>query len=134
MAAPNFAQGWKGTVSINGNLFNTLQYTFSETADLEDITYTVAGGATYAVLLPGYRKASGTLTFVYDTANQPTISPFDMRAGTLMTLILYPEGTKPFSGSAYSSEFSFASGPQAGVSVKCTCNYQTTGTFTEPTS
>lgn len=134
MATPNFAQGWKGTISINGTLFNALQYSFTETTDLEDITYTQASGATAQVLLPGYKKVNGTISFVYDTANQPTISPFDMRAGTLMTLILYPEGTKPYSFQAYSGQFEFSSGPQAGTSVKCSTNFSSTGAITEPTS
>lgn len=134
MAAPDFAQGWKGTVSIAGNLFNALQYDFTETTPLEDITYTQAGGATCAIKLPGYKSASGTITFVYDRANQPTVAPSDLRAGTLLVLVLYPEGTKPFSCSAYSGSFTFSSGPQAGVSVKCSTSWESTGPIIEPAS
>lgn len=132
MAAPNFVQGWKGTISINANFFNALQYGFEEFGDLEDITYTAP--ATFRVVLPGYPGARGNVSFCYDTANQPTISPFDLRFGTLMVMILYPEGTKPYAFSAYSGNFKFDSGPQAGVSVKCSTSFESTGTITFPTS
>ena len=133
MAAPNFVHGTKGTVSINGNLFNSLTFEFEESTDLEDITYTVSGGATAQVMIPGYKKVSGIISFVYDTANQPTIAPYDMRAGTLMALVLYPEGTKPYTFNAYSGTFRWASGPQAGA-VKCSTSFQSTGAITEPIS
>ncbi len=134
MAAPVFSQAWKGLISIGGSNFNALNIMFEESTDLEDITYTVAGGATFAILLAGYQKGKGSLDFVYDIANQPTISPFDMRAGTLLSIIMYPEGTKPYTLTAYSESFNWKSGPQSGVSVKCTVNFQTTGAFTMPAS
>ena len=134
MATPNFAQAFKTLVTINSNNFNVLTIDFDESSDLEDITYTQAGGATFAIMLPGYKKGKGTLTFVYDAANQPTISPFDIRSGTLITVTAYPEGTKPWAFSAYTGRLSWRGGPQAGVSVKCTSEFQTTGSFTEPTS
>ncbi len=132
---PAFAQAWKGTISWGGTLFNALQFSYTDTAPLEDITYSQAGGATFAVKLPGYRSISGSLTFVYDTMAQPTISPFDMvsRASTA-TIIIYPEGTKPFTFAAWVGNFNFASGPQAGVAVKCTADFESTGTVTVPAS
>lgn len=133
VATPQFIHGKLGTVSLNGTLFNALQFSFSESVDLEDITYSTAGGATSQVMLPGYRKASGTISFVYDVANPPTVSPQNMIAGTLLTLVLYPEGTKAYSFQAYSGTFEWSSGPQAGA-VKCTTTFQSTGTITEPTS
>ncbi len=134
MATPVFVQGWKGTISINSNFFNALQYGFEEFGDLEDITYTKVGSVTYRVVLPGYPGARGNISFVYDTANQPTISPFDLRFGTLMSLVLYPEGTKPYTFNAWSGNFKFDSGPQAGVSVKCSTSFESTGDITFPTS
>lgn len=135
MASPVFSQAWKGTISWGGTLFNALQFSYTDTAPLEDITYSVAGGATFAVKLPGYRSISGNVQFVYDTANQPTISPFDMvsRSATA-AIIIYPEGTKAFSFSAYTSNFQFSTGPQAGVSVKCSCDFESTGAVTVPSS
>lgn len=130
---PQFVHGKLGTVSLNGNMFTALQFSFNESVDLEDITYTMAGGATSQVMIPGYRKASGQISFVYDIANPPTIDPQKMIAGTFLTLTLYPEGTKPYSFGAYAGTFEWASGPQAGA-VKCTTTFQSSGPITEPTS
>src|SRR4051812_22700457 len=93
----NFGQAWKGTVSIGGSQFNALQFDYEEFGDLEDITYSKAGGVTSRVVIPGYPGVRGTVTFVYDAANQPVLSPYDMRFGTLMAIIMMPEGTKPYS-------------------------------------
>jgi hypothetical protein len=130
---PNFISGRLGTISINSNFFNAEQYDIEEATTLDDITYTQVGGATFKILLPQYNWVTGTITFVYDANNQPTIAPFDMRAGTLMALILYPEGTKPYSFNAYSGNFRWASGPKAGT-CRCTTRYESTGTVTFPTS
>lgn len=86
MAAPNFAQAWKGLVTINGNPFSVLSCSCNWNTPLEDITYTTPGFATYAIKLPGYISGSGTLTFVYDTANQPTVAPQNMLPQTLMKI------------------------------------------------
>lgn len=130
---PNFISGKEGTISINGNLFNAEQYDFEESTTLDDITYCRPGGATFKILLPQYNWATGTITFVYDTNNQPTISPFDMRPGMLMAMILYPDGTKPYGFNAYSGNFRFGSGPKAGT-VRCTTRFESTDTITHPTS
>lgn len=138
MATPVWVHGKQGTVSFNGNLFNALTINFEEVTQLEDITYSVAGSATAAVKLPGYRSGSGSVTFIYDTANQPTIAPFDLRPTATVppvpiTAIFYPDGTKPWSCSIYSSRLGFATGPQAGA-VKANMTFETTGPITEPTS
>jgi hypothetical protein len=138
MATPVWVHGKQGTVSINGNLFNCLTINFEETTQLEDITYSVAGSATARVVLPGYRMGSGTLTFIYDTANQPTIAPFALQPTATVPpvsipVIFYPDGTKPFATSMYTERLGFTTGPQAGA-VKCTVSFQTTGPITEPTS
>lgn len=133
MSTPNFINGKEGTVSINGSLFNAEQFEFEEETPLDDITYSQTGGANYKVLLPGYNSAKGTISFVYDTNNQPTIAPYDMVPGTLMALILYPDGTKPYAFSAYSGRFRFSSGPKAGT-VRCTTSFESTGAITHPTS
>lgn len=135
MATPIFIHGLKGTVSLNGNLFNALTIDFEESTTLEDITYTQAGGATYAVKIPGYISGSGSVNFIYDTANQPTISPYDMRPGrsTPIAFIVYPDGTKPFSCNVWPSALRFTTGPTAGA-VKCSMTYESTGAITEPNS
>ena len=132
--ANTWAQAWKGTITINSNDFNALQFDYEEFGDLEDITFSQVGSATFRAVLPGYPGVRGTVTFVYDTLNQPTISPFDFRFGTLATIVIKPEGTKPFSFTAYTGNFKFSSGPQAGVSVKCTTNFESTSALVRPTS
>lgn len=138
MAAPVFVHGKQGTVSFNGTLFNCLSINFEEQTQLEDITYSTSGSATAQVMLPGYRKGSGQVVFIYDTANQPTIAPFDLRPTatvppTPISAIFYPDGTKPWACSIYAERLGFATGPQAGA-VKTTMAFQSTGPITEPTS
>ncbi len=135
MATPVFVHGKKGTVSLNGAQYACLTIDFEESTTLEDITYSKSGGAQYAIKIPGYISGSGTLNFVYDTANQPSIAPNDMRPGnaTPIAMIVYPEGTKPFAFSAFPSSLGFTTGPQAGA-VKCRMSFESTDTITEPTS
>lgn len=133
MAAPNFINGKLGTISINGSFFFAEQYTFQEETPLDDITYTVVGGQTYQVLLPGYNKVSGDITFVFDTANQPTVAPYNMLPGMTLSMILYPDGTKPYTFSAFSGTFKWGSGPKAGT-VRCTTSFQSSGVVTHPSS
>lgn len=136
MAAPVYVHGKSGTVSLNGSLFNALTINFREQTTLEDITYSQSGGATAQVVIPGYVRGSGSISFVYDTANQPTIAPFDLRPGrtnTAIAAIFYPEGTKPFTASIFPESLEFTTGPQAGA-VKCSLGFQTSGAITEPSS
>lgn len=135
MANPVFIHGRLGLISINSTNFFAEQFDFTETVvgGNQDITYCVAGGATYQVMLAGYNGVKGTITFIYDTANQPVLSPFSMIPGTLMALILYPDGTKPYTFSALSGEFKWGSGPKAGP-VRCTTSYDSTGNVTHPSS
>ena len=129
--ANNYIHGKSGTVTIGGNLFNVTQFSFSMNCDLADITHTGANG--YGVVLPGVIRATGQLTFIYDTLNQPTVSPINQTPGQSMTLILSPDGTKQFSFTAYSGELSFSSGPQAGA-VSVNTSFQSSGTITVPAS
>ena len=138
MATPVFVHGKQGTVTFNGNQFAAMTINFKEHTSLEDITYTVAGYATAQVMLPGYRKGTGSVNFIYDTANQPTISPFDLRPTATVppvpiAAIFSPDGTKSWSCNIYSEELGFTTGPHAGA-VKCTMSFQSTGPITEPSS
>lgn len=137
MAAPNFAQAFKTLVSIASNNFNVLTLEFDASAPLDDITYTTAGGATFAIKIAGYVSGRGTMEFVYDAANQPTISPFNIVPGVSAAIIAYPEGTKPFTFSVIFGRLRWRGGPQAnagGASVRCTSEFETTGSITYPTS
>jgi hypothetical protein len=132
--ANTFIHGRLTTISIGGTQFAGLTASYAEKlSSLDDITYTVAGGATFAVFLPGYNMATGTITFVYDTSNSPVLSPQNMIPGTLMTLVVSPDGTKLYSFNAYSSDFTWTGGPTAGT-LKASTNYQSTGTITRPAS
>lgn len=130
-ATPNFISGVKGTVQINGNLFYVKQFKFRMFIALDDITHSGAQGA--QVKLPGVYGAEGDLTFTFDTANQPTVSPYNMTPGQLLQLVLEPDGSKAYSFSGYSGEFTFQSGPKAG-DVECTTHVESTGLITVPTS
>lgn len=131
-AAPTFVSGIHGLVTINSNVFYVEQFDYEEQTTLDDITYTKSGGATWKILLPQYSWATGTLTFVWDSSNKPTVSPYDLRAGTLLALILSPDQTNNYTFNAYSGNFRYGSGPKAGT-VRCTCRYESTDAVTQPT-
>lgn len=132
--ANNFIHGKLSTISIGGTFFAGLSFQYNEKlSDLTDITYTLSGGQTFQIMLPGYNGATGTLSFIYDTLNQPTLPPQNMIPGTLMTLVLSPDGTKLWSFQAYSGAFSMPGGPTSGP-VKCSTDFSSTGVITRPTS
>jgi hypothetical protein len=56
-----------------------------------------------------------------------------MTPGQPMTLVLSPDGTKQYSFGAFSGQFAFASGPQAG-DVECSTNFESSGAITVPSS
>ncbi len=134
MATPVFVHGKLSTVQIGGTYFAGLTINYDEKlSDLTDITYTRSGGATFGNFIPGYNFATGTITFVYDTANQPVLSPQNMIPGSLMTLIVSPDGSKLYSFQAWSGEFQWAGGPRTGPTA-CSTNWTSEGTITRPTS
>lgn len=129
--ANNFIHGKSGTVTIGGNLFYVEQFSFEMSNGLADITHSGAAGC--QVMLPGIMSATGRLTFVYDTLNQPTVSPLNQTPGQSMVLVLSPDGTKQFSFTAFSEGLSFSSGPKAGA-VEVTTSFRSSGTITVPVS
>ena len=132
--ANNFIHGRLTTVQISATYFAALTANIDEgLSDLTDITYTQTGGATFQILLPGYNKMAGSLAFVYDTLNQPILTPQNMIPGQLMTLIFSPDGTKLYSMSAYSAGLKIAGGPRTGPTA-CSCDFQSSGSYTRPTS
>ena len=120
---------------MNGTYFACVQMAYNEKlSDFTDITYTVVGGVTFGVFMPGYNFATGTLSFIYDTLNQPVLTPQNMIPGTLINpMILSPDGTKLYSFNAYATAFNMPGGPRAGP-VLCTADWNTTGTITRPSS
>ena len=124
-----------GLISIGGVNFATTQFDFTESlSDLSDITYTVAGGATFAIMLPGYNMCAGTLTFVYDTLNQPVLSTQNQIPGVSMSLVLYPDGTKPWSITAYAESMNWSSGPSIKGPVPVKTTWKSTGSYSRPAS
>lgn len=123
------------TLQIGGNYYPCLTVKYGEgLSDLSDITFTVAGGATWQVLLPGYNKATLSLTFVYDTLNQPVLSPQNMSTGAQANYIFSPDGTKLYSLAAISETLDIPGGPQVKGPVIASVTLQSTGTVTRPSS
>jgi hypothetical protein len=136
MAAHQFAHAKLTSVSIGGTDFAGLQIAWDDgLSDLSDITYTQAGAqTTCGVFLPGYNIATGQIMFVWDTGNKPYLSPFNMRAGTLLAMVLNPDNASPISVSAYSGMFHFGGGPQLKSGVACSTDFTVTGNYTYPGS
>lgn len=139
-ATPQFVHGFRGTVTIGGNLYNVKQFQFTMTNTLADVTHSGAtttynnAPASFRVKIPGITEVSGTLTFTFDSANQPTVTPYLMTPGTLLSLVLSPDGTKQYSFSAYTGEYSFRSGAGVNSDVECTVNFESTGVVTVPSA
>ena len=130
-----FVHGKFTTLQIGGSYFAALTCDYNGgLSDLSDITYTQVGGATWQILLPGYSKASGSLSFVFDTLNQPTFGAFNQNPGQLMTLIFSPDGTKLFTLSAYSGTLAIPGGPAVKGPVACKTTWESTGAVVVPTS
>ncbi len=123
------------TFQIGGNYYPCLTVKYTEgLSDLSDITYTLSTGAAWRVLLPGYNQATVALTFVYDTLNQPVISPQNMSPGASATIIFSPDGTKLYSMTAYSESLDIPGGPQVKNAVIASVTLQSSGVVTRPSS
>jgi hypothetical protein len=126
---PNtFAHGKLVAVQLQGTYAAVLGVDWnSQLSDLENITFTVQGGVTYGVFLPGYRIGDATIDFVWDSSNI-----FAIDAGTLVALIFTLDGTNLFTVSAWCKHYHIASaGPTKGP-VKGTITLQSTGSYTVP--
>ncbi len=123
------------TFQIGGNYYPCLTVKYTEgLSDLSDITFTQSTGASWRVLLPGYNMATIALTFVYDTQNQPVISPQNMAPGATASIIFSPDGTKLYSMSAISESLDIPGGPQTKNAVIASVTLQSSGVVTRPTS
>jgi hypothetical protein len=124
-----FIHGKQGSVLIGSTSVNVIDFEVTLEVDLADITHSGAGG--YQVMLPGISKASGKLSFIYDTANRPTQSPLSMVPGLAATVHLKPDGVDDFSFPAYLKNLKFKSGPKSGP-VQCDVEFDSTGPITTP--
>lgn len=133
--ANNFIHGRLSTIQFASTYFAALTADYNEgLSDLTDITYTQVGGATWQILLPGYNKANGTVSFVFDTLNQPTVGNSSQIPGALGALIFSPDGTKLYTLSVYFETLAIPGGPGVKGPVVCKTTWQSTGTVTRPTS
>lgn len=127
---PNtFIHGKNGKMLIGASEFAVEQFQMTHTVTTDDITHTMAGGA--RVILPGIESLDGTVTFVYDTQNKPTVSP-NMTPGTAATGHFKPDGTDDWSAAGYFTELSWSSGPKAGA-VRVNAKFMSSGPITKPT-
>jgi hypothetical protein len=129
--ANTFIHGKLVAVQLTGTYFAALGISWDDAlSDLEDITFTVSGGATFGVFLPGYRKATGQIDFVWDSSNVPFSGSINLLPGTLVPLVWTPDGTNLFTASVWSRNFTFASnGPTKGP-VKASVPFTATGSYT----
>lgn len=125
-----FIHGYKGKFLIGATDFDVTEFGVDWDVEVEPITHTGAGGA--QVVLDGVEKISGTVTFVYDTTNKPTVAPQQMKPRTFATIHFKPDGVDDFSAEFLCSKFSFKSGPKAGA-VYVTVNVESNSAITYPT-
>jgi hypothetical protein len=126
-----FKHGKDGKFLIGSTDFAVTDFNVDWSVDDEDITHTGASGA--QVVIDGIERLEGTITFIYDTTNKPTVAPQQMKPRTVATCHFKPDGSDDFSASCLCLKFSFKSGPKAGA-VAVTVNVKSTGAITSPAS
>lgn len=124
-----FVHGKDGKFLIGATDFQVTDFNVDWSVDDEDITHTGAGGS--QVILDGIERLEGTVTFIYDTDNKPTVAPQDLRPRTIAVIHFKPDGVDDFTASCICLKFSFKSGPKAGA-VAVTVNVKSTGAITAP--
>lgn len=129
--ANNFIHGKQTTFAIGSTVFDVLTVDFNHEVDAADITHTGAGGS--QVMLAGVERSDCTITFVYDTLNKPTISPQQLKPGTVATLHQKPDGVDDFNASYLCTKFGWKGGPSAGALI-VTVEAKSTGPITVPVS
>lgn len=125
-----FIHGKSGRFVIASQNFQVTDFGVDHSVDDDDITHTGAGGA--QVVLAGIERLEGTVTFIYDTTNKPTVSPQNLSPGIEAVLHFKPDSTDDWSANCLCTKFSFKSGPKAGA-VAVTVNVKSSGTITKPT-
>jgi hypothetical protein len=129
---PNtFIHGYKGKFLIGATDFAVTDFNLDWEVDADDVTHTGAGGS--QVVLDGVERFEGTITFIYDTSNKPTVSPQQLKPRTFAVVHLKPDGTDDFSATVLCYKFSFKSGPKAGA-VAVTVNVKSSSAITYPVS
>jgi hypothetical protein len=129
---PNtFISGYKGKFVIGATDFAVTDFNLDWSVDNDDITHTQANGA--QVVLDSIERFEGTITFIYDTSNKPTVAPQQMKPRTYAVCHLKPDGADDFSANCLCYKFSFKSGPKAGA-VAVTVNVKSSGPITSPNS
>lgn len=129
---PNtFISGYKGKFLIGSTDFAVTDFGVDWSVDSDDITHTQAAGA--QVVLDSIERFEGTVTFIYDTSNKPTVAPQQMKPRTYATVHLKPDGQDDFSALCLCEKFSFKSGPKAGA-VAVTVSLKSSGPITSPNS
>jgi len=129
--ANTFIHGRLGKFLIGATDFAVTDFNLDWQVTDEDITHTDANG--YQVVIDGIESFEGTINFIYDTTNKPTVSPQQMKPRTVATVHLKPDGVDDFTASVLCTKFSFKSGPKAGA-VAVTVNVKSTGAITYPSS
>lgn len=129
---PNtFVSGTKGKFIIGTTDFSVTDFNLDWSVDDEDITHTGANG--YQVVIDNVERFEGTINFIYDTSNKPTVAPQQMKPRTYATVHLKPDGSDDFTAPILCTKFSFKSGPKAGA-VATTVMVKSTGAISYPNS
>lgn len=129
---PNvFIHGKQTTFAYGSTVFDCLTVDWDQSVDKADITHTGALGN--QVVLGGVTRSAVSLTFVYDTANKPTVSPQQFTPGTVATLHQKPDGVDDFSAAFLITKLSWKGGPNAGALI-CSVTADSTGVISVPAS
>lgn len=120
----SFAIGVGGNATYSGVAHQVLDWTFSASQEVIDITNSGSGGYTEKVY--GVKDGSGSFSSPYDGG---VLVPPSLGASVAFSFVLGDAPGKSISGNAIIRSVDFNM-PARGDAVKFTANFETTGTFT----
>lgn len=149
--AQRFLHGVNGQVAVTppgsttSTLFSVTKTNFTHMVDTEDVTNSAAPN--WRSKQTSINEITGTITYVYDILNKPLIAPYFLLPGNTVGLSLLADyqagsqlpvggtfGTQTWAGQAVIKNFTCVGpGPQAGSWI-ITSDFESTGTWTYPTS
>lgn len=131
------------TISATDTEFSMRSVDFTHEAASDETTSSADDGWFNAI--PGTRKVSGTITFVYDLANKPAASPYALKVATTAAMKLQINGhlasnlvsgdiTTPdtYAGNALISNFKMKPGPASNGPLECSLDFVSRGAWTGP--
>jgi hypothetical protein len=129
----NYTVGKLAKTTVNGTDINGNGWSVDPTADDVDVTGTRSAG--YGACITGVRRATFTMTLIWDALANPLDNPPNLKAGSTITNTkLYLNGlTSPFWSFPFAKVIGTPMEAKVGDALAITVNCKSDGAFAEPT-